>query len=238
MTLDLPDFTKGMGGIDKDGNPLQFFHEPPVWFHDPIDAGILKWTHATGTVTLDSTPATAAGECKIYSGSASMKMLSPVALTVLATRTIAPPPIINRVGFEVTFITDDITLFSATPGTTRLFSITFTTTAGRHNAYLAYVPSTGVWYISDDTAATWTAVLTHKITADAWCRVKLVLDFTARKYVTLYVNYDTVDLSAYDIDFQAAVSTTRMLIGIRATGSLGNQATLWIDEFKVTYNEP
>lgn len=238
MTLDLPDFTKGMGGIDKDGNPLQFFHKPPVWFHDDFEAGIFKWGQNAGTVTHDSTSASGATESPVYNGAGCMKIVSPTGAAGTAIRSIGVPPVSNNIAMSMIFEIDDKANYDATIGNGFEAQIWYYDNTYLSITSLSYTPTTGKWYVYDDATSAWVEVLDHTIIHSVPHYFKLVINLSTFKYAKLYVDEASADISSYTINKVASAIGSYFAVYIHAFGAAGKSATLYVDDFKVTFNEP
>jgi len=101
---------------------------------------------------------------------------------------------------------------------------------------LGYNPTDGTWNIRT-AAATWTSVLTKTIQQYTTLFVKLVIDFTTGKYVSLQVSEEDVDLSAHSLYTDTTATSDRMRISAYVTAAAGKTCALFIDEFRVTYRE-
>ena len=238
MTLDLPDFTKAVGGIDKDGNPIQQFNVPPVWFHDDFEAGIFKWLESAGTVTHYASPGPAAIQSRVYNGTACMKIVSDVGDTGAAVRSFGSPSLTNNVAISFIFTLETLADFDATIGKGVTVLMTLLNTVNSHYVFLCYIPTTGKWYVSEDASVSWEEVLGFKIEADVPHYVKMVFNFDTLKYVKLYVDHRSVDLSAYNIHQGVNPSSAQLTAQFTITGDTGDQAEMYVDDVMITHNEP
>ena len=67
---------------------------------------------------------------------------------------------------------------------------------------------------------------------------KLVMDFTARRYVRLVLDGTTIDLSMYNLFVAPSVISPSMEILLRAVNNVAGANHMWFDDIIVTQNEP
>ena len=238
MVSGWPDWTRGVGGKTKEGNPVVSLATPPVWFKDDFNDGLLKWKHGQGTLSLDSTPGDSSNESPVLSGAACMKITTGGNQLGKMTKSMGPPPLDKNIGVEFTLYIDDSSKYSTTIGDQDTLVVTYVTGTTQYLATLNFVPSTGKWYISEDGGTTHTNVLTKKLEDDKHHRIKLTFNFTTKKYVELLVNDETVDLSAYDVDEDTAGVNSTFEIEIEIAAAAGETAIAYVDEVIITYHEP
>ena len=238
MTLDLPDYTKPIGGIDRHGNPLQSLQVPPVWFHDDFEGGTFKWGRGFGTVEHVAIPHTASATSPVYTGTACMRITSGTGTIGQGLRYITLPPTTENIAISTWFSMLDTAAFSNAVGNNVFTYLDIYTGDAKIRVRVAYNPSDGKWYVYVGGSLMWQYVHTQKLSAQAHHYLKLVFNPTTLKYIRLHINHDTVDISDYSFTSSSSTGDVRTIIKYMCWGASGQKAVLYVDDVMVTYNEP
>lgn len=237
MARGWPDYSSAVG-LSQERQFLTMLTSAPVWFEDKFESPLLKWQQVRGTVNLYCNTSGALVDSVVYTGSACLSLYTAVADFAHAGRSIGLPPLSYRVGIEINLRFGDSAVdYSAVAGETQLIMAYFQTLTDFKSYLISYVPSTGMWYLSSDNGVTWTYVLTHDLFVATNHVLKLVIDPTNDMYDKIYINNVMYDLSAYAGYSLAGAAATYFLVSVRVEATALRRVHLYIDNFKVTYNE-
>lgn len=236
MARGYPDFSPG-AARGREGEFLQTIAEPPVWYKDDFESPLFRWLVQVGSAYNLSEAGDGTNESRVYSGDGCMVIKSSGGVAGRVARTIGLPPIGYRVGCSL-FInlwkTDD---YSAVIGNNKIFKLEFYKSATLLTFSVAYVPTTGKWYLTEDVEATWVEVATHLLTSYSHHYLKLIIDPDTGYYDKLIIDEEVVDLSAYSVTAPESTVGTALGVYIQNFAAALKTVCFYIDEFTITYGE-
>lgn len=144
-----------------------------------------------------------------------------------------PYPILSKMAIEVAW-------FPASSAELFQLELWLYDGAKYYSAKVRWDSSIFIWQYLDPVTG-WTDIsadIYYYVDETSFNRVKLVIDFSAKKYGRLMVNDLTWDLSAKDIPSGADLSNAHLLGQIVVFASADANKTLYLDNIILTQNEP
>jgi hypothetical protein len=211
----------GLSTMDRRGNV--------IWWDDFEGGASIKWgvsADGLGTATVSAT--------KSWMGSQSMKTVTDAALgSVTYLDKSFSLPLERRLGVEFMFRIE-----SGKPSVL-IYWVGFTGTES-FMAQVYYDFNLDKLYYQD---AAWAWIELTKVdgtvfTHQAWCFMKLVIDWTAKEYVRFIFGASEYDLSGIPLRSGASATKRRTDVNIWNRCETAAAATVYFDNFILTQNEP
>ena len=236
MTRGYPDYSPG-AARSKEGLFTPLLAEAPIWFKDDFSNPAPKWVATGATQTIITTRAVGAITNPVFEGDGAMRMVQTGAGSAIARTDFGAMPIIGRVGFEVVFLIPDSTGYTDIENSFVPIEVRWQTSSLLRFAIVGYNPTDKKWYISTDGKVTWTLLGAYDINDNSWHIVKLVIDPSTNKYVTLYVDTKEFDISAYDYYTEIGAVSAYVRFRIEALPFLAHTPEYYIGRVIITYGE-
>ena len=212
----------------------------PTLCFDDFEGSVIKWRQPGGvTLSLDSTGATADQASGVYNGSKCLKILPGVGDEANIYRIFPLLELVENVGVSFYFMYEDLeAIIDASDGFI-LINLEMWTGSKYLRFIVSYNPSAGKWYYSDDNASTYTEFLERTAAPKENHYIKLFVDLANLKAKFCIIDGDREvfdDISLYSED--DTLTAPKIKITSNARSKAGYQATWYMDDFKITYNEP
>ena len=230
-----PDYVKSVG-YTPEGQFLQEYSIPPVWFEDNFEFPICKWLAVVGTATINTSFVIGAGTYYPYSGSSMMVCTSAVGGIFQDQRLIGTPPQTSNLGFSTMFLFSAKADWLNANNALQLINISFWTGATLDTPNISYNPRDGNWYYSSATLGL-QLIENFDINELSWHYVKLIINPILKQYVSLQVDWRVFSLSGLTYRATALVAAERYQTQILGRADATDTVYLLVDNNKITYGE-
>jgi len=209
-------------------SPVTFDRRGDVLWLDDFEGTEGKWILSgtgTGKAYAHSAESARYGLC-------SMKLTAGDAATNHAQMaTSLPYPVLSKIGMEISFTYN--AGFGEYLWTFRLYD-----GSDYYEGRVRFTWSTLAWEIDDH--GTWRLLKTGSLTQATYLyhTIKIVLDFTTKKYVRVILNEVEYDVSAYSLATDDSIASAQLRAEIRVTNRSAENMSAYFDSFIVTQNEP
>jgi len=212
---------------------------PTLCFED-FEGSVIKWrTTDIATLSFDSTDAAGEQASGVYNGSKCLKILPDAGREASIYRIFPLLELVENVGVSFYFMYEDQeAVINASDGFI-LIDLEIWTGSKYLRFIVSYNTTAGKWYYSDDNTSTYTEFLKRTAVSKENHYIKLFIDLTNSKAKFCIVDGDRKvfdDISLYSEDDLSTAPGIKITSNARSKADY--QATWYMDDFKITYNEP
>jgi len=240
MARGAPDYLVSVGGKTPELYVTYSQIQVPVLMFDDFESTTIKWYFPFGTITRDTTSGNSSGQSPVMNGDACLKCVTGAGAffnCFSINREISITEPATTLGISYWCYSPKFENFYASDGDSKFIRFDYYDGTNLTSLWITYNPSTGNWYYSNDYGSTFVLIGNHYLRNIVLHYLKLVVDLANVKAAYLSVDAVRYDLSDVALYQAADVSTSHLYVGV--SGREGDaSATMYIDDYKVTYNEP
>jgi len=238
MARGRPDYMIPVGGITPESFITYSQVSPPILMFDDFESTTFKWISANGTISRDTTSATGGTPSTVFEGDACMKLVTDVESYNEARRYIPFREALYNIGISFVFYAITQLNYLNSNIDQRLIAFKIYDGTNYKHIIITYNFQSGNWYYMKDEAETSTLIGKAHVDPSYYNYVKLVVDLNTNYCKYLIVNATRLDMSDVPLFVEADTSTQTFYLWIKITAAASKTATIYIDNYKVTYNEP
>jgi len=240
MARGAPDYMVVTGGRTPELYTTYSQIQIPIMLLDDFETTVIKWTPSSlTTLSLDSTPASYPNPSPVISGDKCLKITGTADLEATVFRFVAPTEVLTNIGVSFYFYCNDWkNMFKTFETAVTLISVAVMSSSLNKDFRIYYQPSTHKWYYSNDIGDTTVEFATIVLDDTRTNYIKLLLDLVNNKALWIIINgikFNFTDVSLY---VTSGTYTPVVQLVIAFTSSTSKAGVIYIDDYKVTYNEP
>jgi len=236
MARGYPTFYPNVGRTIE-GEFLPELAVPPVWLEDDFDTPAHKWIEGLGTRSVVTNKALGINEFYPHSGEAMLFITSEVGGEGNVIRRLGTIPLDTNFGIQIMFAFGPNDAFETTTDYVIPIHLYFDTDASLYKLAIKYIRSTGKWYYLGSDGTTYYEIGTRTIYPNSWHYVKVIVNPSTGKYISLQVDNHIYDLTAYSYQKTTSGGNVYFYAKIIVYALAGETTYLLCDNYKITYNE-
>ena len=238
MTSGAPDYLVVTGGRTPEKNITYSQAFIPVAMFDDFETTVLKWIPSIGSVALDSTAAAGGWGSPVMNGNSCLKITSTSGGSAQASRFGPLPEYLSSVGFSYYFWSKTFDDMKAQDKGISFFDCDLYTGTKHKRFHIWYNPSTFDWFYENAAEDTMILLTNREMNSGSNHYIKLVVDF-----INDTASYVIIDGAKFDLNKAAIYSESDTQVAyleckILFYAAAGQSPILFIDDYKITYNEP
>jgi len=214
MARGFPDW-QDTKGLNRQGEYIPYFAEPPLWWFDDFNSPTFKWTQIGATVSHRAGSETGVANDVPWSGEGLMRLYSTTNNTAQAMVLLGAPTTETDLGIEIVMSYHSADDYTDSNTDHEVIKLDVYNGSTNIRVILTWNPATGNWYVTGPTAADVNLVGTVKSGGSAWSVVKLVFNLSDGYYKRLYVGNWSADISAYQLYAVGATTSNYSQISMK-----------------------
>jgi len=230
-----PDYIKSVG-YTPEGLFLQEYALPPIWFKDDFESPECKWAADAGTAEVMTEAGIAADIAFPYNGSGMLVLEATAGLIFQVRRHIGTPPQTTNLGFSMFFGITSETDWQDIVNSCVLIFGEFRNGTTQDTFEITYNPRTYNWYYNNSIGVR-TLLGNLRICSASWHYIKLIINPILKEYRSLQVDWRTFDMSGIPYESVGNLLCTRYYLHFYGNADVGDDVTMVVDDFTVTYGE-
>jgi len=238
MVRGRPDYLVATGGLTPEKLIAYSQVQVPVAMFDDFESTTLKWVNSMGSVALDSTAASGGYGSPVVNGNSCLKITSTSGGSAQASRFGALPEYLNSVGFSYYFWSKEFGDMKAQDRGISFFDCDLYTGDKHKNFHIWYNPSTYDWFYDNTSGDTLTLLTNREMNSGSNHYIKLVVDFIEDVALYVIIDGEKFWLSNISLFVEDVVQVAYLESKILFYAAAAKTPSLYIDDYKVTYNEP
>ena len=238
MTSGAPDYLIITGGRTPERGITYSQVEAAIVMFDDFEATTLHWGCPYGTATLDSSSSAGGRPSVVFNGNCCLKLVTEVSTEGEIFRYLPVPEQVGNIGISFYFRSDSYAQFKDSDESIMLFRFWINTGNKYYSFMITANPANDKLYYSNNNEDSFTEFGSVDLAEYKHHFCKLVVDLTNAKAKYLLLDGARYDLSNINLYFIDGEEAPYMYVGIKMYDAGITRATLYIDDYKVTYNEP